>query len=185
MIVNNQDQFNRIMGKTESALGRFDTTLIAVQDVVTDEELMLKLKQALDEVPQLLVDAGRAMSSLEGMAHEAEQNLEFLQGFTKPLGDQGDEIVSSIRQNLDRLDSTLLELQQFTQAINTSDGSLGQFVHNPELYQRLNRAAENIEELTFRLTPVVDDARVISDKLARNPGRLLRGAIGRQQSGLK
>jgi phospholipid/cholesterol/gamma-HCH transport system substrate-binding protein len=119
------------------------------------------------------------------VADEAEQNLIFLQGFTRPLGDQGQQIVSSIQQNLDRLDETLSELQQFGNAINTSGGSLGQFVHDPGFYQRLNRAAENIEELTFRLTPVVDDARVISDKLARNPGRLLRGAIGRQQSGLK
>jgi phospholipid/cholesterol/gamma-HCH transport system substrate-binding protein len=185
MVVNNQDQFNRIMGKTERALGRFDTTLTAVEGVVTDEELMLKLKQTLDEVPQLIADASSLIAGMNRVAGEAEQNLVFLKGLTEPLGDRGDEIVTSLRQSLDRLDGVLRELHVFSTAINDSEGSLGQFVHNPELYQRLNLAAENVEELTYRLAPVVDDARVISDKLARNPGRLLRGAIGRQQSGLK
>ena len=90
-----------------------------------------------------------------------------------------------MQRSLNRLDTVLAELDEFGKAINDSQGSLGQLVHNPDLYQRLNNAAANVEELTFRLQPVVDDARVISDKLARNPGRVIRGAIGRQQSGLK
>jgi hypothetical protein len=35
------------------------------------------------------------------------------------------------------------------------------------------------------MRPVVEDARVITDKLARDPSRILRGAIGKQQSGIK
>lgn len=185
LVVNNQDQFNRIVGKAEQAIGRFDTTMIAVQEIVSDEELRVRLKQVLEEIPQVLSDASNLISGMSRVADEAEQNLVFLQGLTKPLGDRGDDLVTSLQQNMDRLDEVLLELHQFSKAINDSEGSLGQFVHNPDLYQRLNNAAANVEELTFRMQPVVDDARVISDKLARNPGRVLRGAIGRQQSGLK
>lgn len=185
LVVNNQDQFSRIMGKTEQAIGRFDTTMIAVQDVVTDEELMLKLKLALDEVPQVLSDTSNLISGLTRVADEAEQNLVFLQGLTQPLGERGEEIAGSLQRSLARLDAIGMELQQFTTAINDSEGSLGQFLHNPDLYQRLNSAACNIEEITFQLRPILDDARVISDKVARNPGRILRGAVGQQQSGLK
>jgi phospholipid/cholesterol/gamma-HCH transport system substrate-binding protein len=185
LVVNNQDQFNRIMGQTERALGRFDTTMTAFQEIVTDEELRSSLKQMLDETPVLFADARSLIAGLERVAGEAEENMKLLQGLTRPLGEQGDEIVSSLRSGLNRLDTVLLELQEFSDALNQSEGSFGQFVHNPELYQRLNNAAMNIEELTYRLQPVVDDARVISDKLARNPGRIFRGAIGHQQSGLK
>jgi phospholipid/cholesterol/gamma-HCH transport system substrate-binding protein len=185
VVVNNQDQLDRILGKTETALGRFDTTMTAVQDLVSDEELRVRFKEVLDEVPQVLSDFSNLIAGMGRVADEAEQNLIFLQGLTKPLGEQGGEIVSSMQQSLTRLDTVLLELQQFSKAVNDSDGSLAQFVNNPELYQRLNNAAANVEELTFRLQPVVNDARVIADKLARNPGRILRGAIGRQQSGLK
>lgn len=185
LVVNNQEQFNRIVGKTESALGRFDTAMTAVQEIVTDEELRASIKQVLDEVPQVLSDASTLIAGLGRVADEAEQNLVFLQGLTEPLGENGDEIVESLRQSLGRLDRTIAEFEQFSAALNNSQGTIGQLLHNPELYHRINNTAANIEELTYRLQPIVDDVRVAADKVARNPGRLLRGAIGRQQSGLK
>jgi phospholipid/cholesterol/gamma-HCH transport system substrate-binding protein len=185
LVVNNEDQFNRLLTKAEQAFGRFDTAMVAVNQVVSDEELAEKLRTVLDAFPTVLSDASLLMRDLRTMANEAETNFKFLQGLTKPLEEKGEEIVSTLSHSLNRLDSVLLELQTFAKSINSAEGSLGQFVHNPDLYQRLNNAAGNIEELTYQLEPIVDDARVISDKLARNPGRILRGAIGRQQSGLK
>ncbi len=185
LLVNNHDQLQRIMGKTETALDRFDTTMVAVQEMVTDEELRLQLKNVLEQVPQVLTDTSQVMAGLGRVADEAEKNLVYLQGVTRPLGENGEQIVSSVQQSLDRLDTVLLQLQQFSQAINNADGTLGKLVHDPDLYQHLNQAAVNIEELTFRMQPVVDDARVISDKLARDPARIFRGALGPQRSGLK
>lgn len=185
LVVNNQDQFNRILGKAESALGRFDTVMVSMNQVVGDDELADKLRTALDAVPTLVSDTSGLIKSLQDVANEAEANLRFLQGLTKPLGEKGNQIVSNLDQSVLRLDGVLQELQVFTKAINNSEGTLGQFVHNPELFNRLNQAAGNIEEITYQLQPVVYDARVITDKLARNPGRILRGAWGKQQSGLK
>lgn len=185
LVVNNQDQLTRIVGKTEAALGQFDTTMTAVQEIVSDEELRVRLKQVLDQIPLVLGDASNLIVGLTRVAESAEANLNELQKLTKPLGDDGEQIVADAKMSLSRLKTVLAELEQFGHAVNHSEGSLAQFIHNPELYHRLNNAASNIEELTYRLQPVVDDARVISDKLARNPGRLLRGAIGPQQSGVK
>jgi phospholipid/cholesterol/gamma-HCH transport system substrate-binding protein len=185
LVVNNQDQFSRIMGKTENALGRFDTTMTAVQELVSDEELRVRLKQVLDELPQVINDASNLIAGMSRVADEAEQNLVFLQGLTRPLGEQGEEIVTTLQRSLDRLDRVLAEFDGLATTLGESQGSLAQFLNNPDLYQRLNNAAANLEDLTYRLQPVVDDARVFSDKLARNPGRLFRGAIGHQQSGLK
>lgn len=185
LVVNNQDQFNRILGHTERALGRFDTTMTAVQEIVSDEELRVRLNEVLERVPKVLEDASNMIAGLGRVAEEAEQNMVFLQGLTKPLGEKGDEIVASLQTSLNRLDTVLIELQTFGKSINNSEGTLSQLVNNPDLYYRLNSAAENIEELTFRMQPIVEDARVVSDKLARNPGRILRGAIGPQTSGLK
>ena len=65
-------------------------------------------------------------------------------------------------------------------AEQSQQGSLGQLLNNPELYQHLNRAAKNIDELTRQLKPILDDARVFSDKIARHPETLgVRGAIQR------
>jgi phospholipid/cholesterol/gamma-HCH transport system substrate-binding protein len=45
------------------------------------------------------------------------------------------------------------------------------------LYDRLNHAARNLDEVSQRLKPIVDDARVFMDKVARHPGAPIRDAI--------
>jgi len=55
-----------------------------------------------------------------------------------------------------------------------------------QLYLRLNRAADNIEKATRHLEPLLADARVFMDKIARNPRQLgVQGALDRERSGLK
>jgi phospholipid/cholesterol/gamma-HCH transport system substrate-binding protein len=46
-----------------------------------------------------------------------------------------------------------------------------------QLYDRLNHAAKNLDEVSLRLKPIVEDARVFMDKLARHPGAPIRDAI--------
>ena len=54
-----------------------------------------------------------------------------------------------------------------------------------ELYQNLNRAAINVERISRQLRPIVNDVRIFTDKIARDPGRLgVRGAL-RKPTGIK
>jgi phospholipid/cholesterol/gamma-HCH transport system substrate-binding protein len=86
--------------------------------------------------------------------------------------------VSEVDDAAAKLDRLMGELLVFSEALNTGEGSLGQLITNPDLYQNLNRAAANIEELTRQLQPVVHDARVFTDKIARHPELLgVRGAL--------
>lgn len=186
LVENNQDQFNRIMAKSEQALDRFDSAMATVNELVGDEELRDKLRQALEDVPQVLTDARQLMASLDSLAQRADKNMQNLEGITGPLGERGEAIVNRVDQSVTRLDELMEQLVQFSQSLNSSEGTVGQLIHNPDLYQKLNRAAENIEEISFRLRPIVDDARVFADKIARDPGRLgVKGALDRRQSGIK
>jgi len=186
LVTNNQDQFNRILGQTEKALGRFETAMVSVNQIVSDEDLTVALQEALEDVPRLLNDAAALLQGLNRVAAEAETNLANLRGLTEPLGDQGGQIVKKLDTSASRLDELLQQLVTFSQSLNDSEGSLGQFVNNPDLYQRLNRAAANIEHVTDRLEPIVNDARVAIDKVARNPRMLgVQGALQRRTSGIK
>jgi phospholipid/cholesterol/gamma-HCH transport system substrate-binding protein len=115
----------------------------------------------------------------------ADRNLQNLEGFTKPLGERGDELVLKVDQTVGRLDELLEQFVTFGKALNRREGSLGQLVNNPDLYQHLDSAARNIDQLTRELKPIVRDARVLSDTLARHPETLgVRGAI-KPRSGIK
>jgi phospholipid/cholesterol/gamma-HCH transport system substrate-binding protein len=186
LVINNEDQVSRILGKTESALSRFETAMTSVDRIVSDEDLALALQESLRNVPELVTQATVLLQGLRRVASEAERNLTNLRGLTEPLGQQGGPIVAKLDRSAARLDELLQELLQFGKSLNESDGSLAQLVQNPELYQRLNAAAGNIEEVTRRLPPIVNDARVFVDKIARNPRMLgVQGALQRQTSGIK
>jgi phospholipid/cholesterol/gamma-HCH transport system substrate-binding protein len=114
---------------------------------------------------------------MERTSQRAEANLQNLERFTRPLGDRGEQIVGNVDSSIRKLDELLAQLVNFSDALNTSEGSLGRFVHDPELYDRLDRAAANVEEVSRKLRPIVDDVRVFTDKVSRHPGVILRDAV--------
>jgi phospholipid/cholesterol/gamma-HCH transport system substrate-binding protein len=60
-------------------------------------------------------------------------------------------------------------------------------VQDDDLYYSVVNTLQNIEVVTRRLQPIIEDARVFSDKVSREPSSLinLRGAITGQRGGLK
>ena len=67
---------------------------------------------------------------------------------------------------------------QFSKQLNSNEGSLGQLMHNPELYEQLSQAARNINEISRSVRPVIDNARVFAEKIAQHPEVIgVRGVI--------
>ena len=107
-----------------------------------------------------------------------DKNLNNVEEFTEILGSQGGETLIRLNQSVDKLDRLMTEVLVFSQSLNDSKGTVGQLVHNPELYHSVNRAVKNIEEVTQQLRPIINDARIFSDRIARHPELLgVRGAI--------
>ena len=171
-------QIDRVMDKAELALDTFNSAVGKLDSTLGDEELNQRLRKTLEDLPTLMAEARETMAGLQRAATSAEQNFENLKGFTGPLGDRGDEMITRAESAVANLDDLLSQFVAFGKALNSSEGSLGQIINNPDLYQRLNRAAANIQEATERLRPIMNDIRVFTDKIARQPGQLgVRGAI--------
>ena len=186
LLVGNGDQVGRILVKTEVALDRFDSAMVSVQNLVGDEELNQQLKIALQGLPETIQESRQLIDELRSVAGRANTNLENLEGFTEPLGDRGEQLVANLENTTENLNMLVSQLAQFGRRVNESEGSVGRLINDPDLYQNLNEAAINIRELTARLRPIVEDARVFTDKIARDPGRIgVKGALNRNQSGIK
>ncbi len=189
----NRDQFQRILEKTELALDQFSGAMQSINDVVGDEQLQTELRAALSQLPEIidqtkltLEETRRSMAGFEQVADRAAQNLENLEQFTRPLGERGERIIASVEGSAENLDALLAQLVHLSRSINERQGTLGRLVYDDDIYLRINDTVESVEELTRKLEPILNDVRVFTDKIARDPSQLgLRGALERRPTGLK
>jgi phospholipid/cholesterol/gamma-HCH transport system substrate-binding protein len=143
-----------------------------------------RLKQALNELPDAVHEARITMQEFRVVLESANKNFRNLEGFTEPLGQRGNQIANSIVEAAEGLDKLVEEFTVLSQALNSREGTLGQLIHNRQLYENLNRLVHNanqvvlqVNDITLGLRPVVNDARIFMDKVAREPGRVVTGGL--------
>ncbi|MFP6676801.1 MAG: MlaD family protein, partial [Pirellulaceae bacterium] len=178
----NRDQIVRVVQKAETALDQFNSTMMAVEDVFGDEELRVRLKTALDDLPTVMTEAKlffaesrNVVKEFQTVAERVDTNLANLERFTEPLGERGPQIVDNIDNSIRRLDEVLEQLVNMTTAINRQQGTLGKLVYNSEAYDNLNRLMRETDQLmNVQVRAILDNLYIATDKIARDPG----GAIG-------
>jgi phospholipid/cholesterol/gamma-HCH transport system substrate-binding protein len=179
--------------KTELALDHFEKGMGAVEKILSDPQLAEQLKQTLSEIPafvretrQTMTAARTTMDNFREMSDKAKANLDHLEKFTKPLGEKGPELVANVTESTRNLNDLLEQFVAFSEALNSGAGTLGKLVHDDEVYQQIQRVVGNVEELTRRARPIVEDVRIFTDKIARDPRQLgVKGALDQRPSGLK
>ena len=185
LLVSNDDQINRIVSKTERALDTLQNSLGTMDSIFGDEQIQGNVRKLLTDLPVLFDDTRKTLGGITSLFESLENNSKNLEGLTKPLGDRGEELFNKVDSTVTHLDELLQQFVAFGKVLNDNEGSLGQIINNPDLYQHLTAAACNIEQLTRELKPIIRDARVFTDKISRHPETLgVRGAI-KKNSGIK
>jgi phospholipid/cholesterol/gamma-HCH transport system substrate-binding protein len=185
MFSTNDDQIQRILDKTESSLDGLQRTLGNVDGVLGDQQVQQQLRQSIVELPELFKQSRDTLDRMQDAIESANRNMHNMEGLTGPLGDRGEQMVTKIDSTMGRLDELLAQFVMFGKQLNEENGSLNRLVRDPELYQSLNQAAKNVEQITCELKPIVRDARAFSDKVARHPEVLGVGGAIRRSSGIK
>ena len=187
----NESDLKKAVRKTEEAMTRFATAMTAIDTIVGDPQVTAKLKQAFQQFPVILQQAGDTMNSVqvtmkqfESVGENAQVNLEHLQRFTQPLGERGEQLVESITSSVEDFDGLVTKMDQMVTTLNSSRGSLHKLIHDDELYDQIRRTSMNVEDATKRLRPIMNDLRIFADKIATDPRQLgVSGALNRRPSG--
>ncbi|MCC9641202.1 MlaD family protein [Rhodopirellula sp. JC740] len=149
--------------------GQFEQVGVVAEDA---------LAQTASELQSTLKSVRSTAKSFEGTA----QNIE---AFTEPLGERGDELIEAVLVSLANVDNALIQLDTFGRTLNGSEGTVRRLLEDEELYYQVQRTVQNIEAASARLRPILDDVRVFSDKIARDPRQLgVRGAITSRPNGM-
>lgn len=202
-----------LAGEIRQTLREFQSLLRDVRSITGDPENLQNLETSLARLPEVLSDVERALESSEsvfdsieragtqfervGIAAEetvqtmnstlssAGRTIENLEQFTQPLAERGDELVDQAIRSLASLERSLGQVEQLGQALNNNDGSFKLLLEDDELYWQIKRSVENVEMATARIRPILDDVRIFTDKIARDPRQLgVRGALSRRPEGM-
>lgn len=156
----------------------------AGQPPADGQQMRQRLRQGINELPDAIHEFRATLGDSRVVLKSAEKNFKNLEGFTEALGQKGDVFAESLLKVVDGLDKLVDDFSTLTRAINSREGTIGKLVYDPQLYNNLNTLMSNtnivldkIYKIAIWLEPVVKDARIFMDKVAREPGRVLSGAI--------
>lgn len=176
----NENRINSIVEKVDENMDTIRTTLDNANELLGDADFRDSVKQSANELPDLLHDARDTLDRISEMSVSAQRNLDNLDEFTLALREQGTDVIQNLDDGASQFRSMLDEMSIFSQKLNRTDTTFGLLMNDRRLYDNINSTVTTIEELSRSLRPVVNDARVFSDKIARHPELLgVRGAIQR------
>lgn len=183
----NRGRFEQMLGQADSTMRAVEKTMNSASTFLDDPELRAELKNTLRSAPQLIEDTHNAVARAQKSLDLLDTNLRNIQGFTTALKENGPGLLSKADATLQNVNELAGNLAEFSKSFRNGQGTLGQLINNPELYQQLNNVVTNVNEMVTevrpmvrQLRPILDDARVFSDKIARHPETLgVRGALDR------
>jgi phospholipid/cholesterol/gamma-HCH transport system substrate-binding protein len=170
-------RLRRVFDKTYDTMDAIEQLANGVNEIMGDQESHQRLREAIDQIPEMIGGVRAMVDGLNQTLTLADSNLRNLEGFTGALDEHGAQTLERLNSSSQKLDRVMDEAVVFSNSLNTSQGSLGKFVNDPELYDSLTRTARNFEDLTPQLRAIVHDVRVLSDELARHPGMIVRDAV--------
>ncbi len=199
-------KIEQVADEAVQALREFNEAMTDIREIVNNPVIRENLEESVVQLPEVLKQAKKTLDATTSTfdtfqrvgeqfekvgeaavdtVHSAQRTVKNVEQFTEPLATHGDELVDQVLTTMARLDSTLTEVDEFGKALNNKDGSVRLLLDDQEMYWKIRRTVENIESTTARIRPILDDVRVFTDKVARDPRQLgVRGALSKRPSGL-
>ncbi|WP_153557931.1 MlaD family protein [Roseimaritima sediminicola] len=193
------NDINRLSQQAELSIEEFRATLADMRSIVGDPQVQQAIKDSVERLPRVMQEAEAVLTSTaqtmqqfekvgiaaESTVKDAGQTVKNVEQITRPFAEHSEELVASLLTNLDGLDGTMRQFGTFTERLNSGNGTLNRLMEDDELYWQIKRIVDNVEDASARIRPIMDDVRVFSDKLARDPRQLgLKGALDKRPSGL-
>jgi len=173
----NETELKMAVKRAGRALDAIERMASNANQLIGDEQTQAQLKQSIAQMPQVLEEIQTTIGGMQGVMASLDRNLRNIEDFTEPLGRNAPERMARIDHAIEKLDALMTQAEFFSRKLNSNQGTLGRLTTDSEIYDQLNLAVRNINELIHQMKPVVADARVITDKVARHPGVLLRDAV--------
>lgn len=199
------EELERKKNRVETIFKELSDTLITTRNlasnmnsIVGDKNVQDNIRTAAANMPQIMdrIDAllGNAniladdfretVAKTQQTFDKVGNNLDNLQDFTDALAEDGPEFIGSLNESGARMREMAGNINQLSaelsRQLNDPSTPLG-MLGDPEVASSLRGTIKNAETITEKVQPVLDDARVFSNKIAHKPSSLIWG--GRSYKG--
>lgn len=154
-----------LKSKIEKLFGSVDTVLVLLSGFLNDEtqnnftETFNSLRRSFarlentvgtldNTVTQSQGDIVTTFDNLEKITGNLEENSEELNAIFTNLNSISDSLAQvRFKETFQSLNSAMLSAEEVMQKINNGEGSAGKLINDPELYNNLNKASEQLDLL--------------------------------------
>jgi phospholipid/cholesterol/gamma-HCH transport system substrate-binding protein len=180
-----RESLKAALAELPEVLNEAQTTLRSTQGTFESfERVGERFEQVGVAAEKTVSNVDRTVDSIRETITSAEGAIENIETITEPLAVNSEQITQQLLRSLGNLDRTLVQVETFGAALNESDGTLRRLLDDDELYWKIRRTVENVEHASAKIRPILDDVRIFSDKIARDPRQLgVRGALSQRPSG--
>jgi phospholipid/cholesterol/gamma-HCH transport system substrate-binding protein len=186
------NRLHRLIDETTLTMQDFRRTTNNIDQMLGDEQLRQQMRTSLEEFPKLITDAratlqraGQTLANFDTVIASADRNMRNIEGITKPLGERGEELADLLISSIDNLDIVMKDMSRFAGSLNTGEGLLGRLVRDKKMSDDVDLLVRNANILVYNinervrkdLEPIIYNMKVFTDKIAREPGRIIGGAL--------
>ena len=181
----NRGNIDNVIEEAAESLHQLAEASKGANALVSDPEIQESVKTTVTALPKMVEETRKTITAVRLAVAKVDKNLDNLQKVTTPLAEHSESIVTKLDSSVTNLETLLAEISKFSKLLNTEDGTFSKLAADPELYRNLNESAAALQTLLSSLTPVVNDVRTFSDKVARHPEIIgvagaLKGSSGKK-----
>lgn len=169
IVETNRGDLRMLTDQAADSLHEFSLAMKSINGYLKDEQNQANLKRTLATLPKLAEDTQETIIAIRSAVHGMEETVANINRATTPLAKRSESIVAKLDASTGNLELLLAELNTFSRALNTEDGSLNLLASDPHLYRNLNQSASTLNTLMKNLDPIVRDLREFSGKVSDHP----------------
>ena len=130
-----------------STLAKLDRALDGMNAVLGDPQNQANIKTSLDGLAKASASAVELMKDLKQVAGNADKFLVSAQGVTTRASDDLHGLTQKLMTDAEHISQLLTALGKATDKLNTSEGTLGKLLNDPELYNGLVETTKGLDKL--------------------------------------
>ena len=136
---------NKAEVNLHNTLSRLDDALTAITTVLGDKENQENIKISLRNLKSATTKAVDALDSFKSTVEDARATLKDISGMTRSTASKINRLLSRLMVQADNLGQVLASLHHIITTIESGKGTLGQLVNNPNLYEGIVDAVDQLK----------------------------------------